>query len=486
MQLGEGTTMAMKNALKYTSLAIASLGFGVLTLPHVQSPVLADEKPSAVPVEANQAAPLQIQTSQASDTPVAEGDCKPASASGGAGDGATKIRRGDKVKLAFYESLQSQDDKWGADRKRIQPSSKSFQLRSELSNEYFVQDDGSISIPLLGVFSVDGRKSADVQRQLECSFESVFGRSGFVNVLSVVNQPIYIVGKVKNAGSYAFTAGMTVMHAVALAGGFDKAPIEAFQVAELAREANRLQMSLGRAMRMMARTSAVEAARTQGLPTVSTELAELAGKQRAAALVEQEFSTRQAEMQAVVADEASLMSAVESASAELNLKKAQLPLVEQAISMRRERVENLTRLAASGSIARPVLIQAQSELLDAEARRHESQVIINQANERLNRARRDIQTRHEQAAIAMKKDLAEAHTEAAVSAEESDSAANVINVMAKTELASAATLETEFLVIRRVGDRVVEIPCGATMLLEPGDLVQTQNALYGPGKSTSR
>lgn len=478
--------MATRKSLKYTSVAVVSLGLGILALPRQQTPVLADEASGAVPAEANPAAPLQA--SQIPDTPFPSKSCKTLGVANADGEvvDSTRIGRGDKVKLAFYELLKSQDDKWGVDRKHLQQPSKAFQLRTELSNEYTVQDDGTISIPLLGVFSVDGRKSAELQRQLECSFEAFFGGSGFVNVLSVAKQPIYIVGKVKNAGSYTFTPGMTVMHAVALAGGFDKSPMEPYRVAELAREANRLQMSLSRAMRMIARTSAVEAARTKSLPAVSTELAELAGKQKARALVDQEFMPRHAEMQAIVADEASLMSVVESASAELNLKKAQLPLVEQAITIRRERVENLAKLAASGTIGRPVLIQAQSELLDAEARRHESQVVINQANERLNRARQDIQFRHQQAAIAMQKDMADARTEAAVSAEESDAAADVIKVMAKTELATSDTLQTEFLVIRRVGDRVVQIPSGATTLLEPGDLVQTQSSASGFGKSPSQ
>jgi hypothetical protein len=57
--------------------------------------------------------------------------------------------------------------------------------------------------------------------------------------------------------------------------------------------------------------------------------------------------------------------------------------------------------------------------------------------------------------------------------------------MARTDLAPANP-ETEFLVIRRVGNRVMQTPCSATMLLEPGDLVQTQGSTNGSGKSPSR
>ena len=57
-----------------------------------------------------------------------------------------------------------------------------------------------------------------------------------MNIVDVARQPIYVVGKVKNSGSFDYTPGMTVLHAIALAGGFDKAPIEPWQVAELSRE----------------------------------------------------------------------------------------------------------------------------------------------------------------------------------------------------------------------------------------------------------
>ena len=123
------------------------------------------------------------------------------------------LRSGDRLKLAFYEILEPQDDKWGADKQRLQEPTKGIQLRAELSKEYVVRDDGTISIPILGSFALDGKRQSDVQAKLASAFETFLGRKGFVDIAEVARRPIYVVGKVKNSGSYEYTPGMTVLHA---------------------------------------------------------------------------------------------------------------------------------------------------------------------------------------------------------------------------------------------------------------------------------
>jgi protein involved in polysaccharide export with SLBB domain len=290
----------------------------------------------------------------------------------------------------------------------------------------------------------------------------------------VVNPPIYVIGQIKNAGSYDYTPGMTVLHAVALAGGFDKAPIEPWVVAELTREAERLQTALDRAMRMIARSTAIEAARTTGRPAIPAELANLAGQEKAKALVFNEFAPRRAEMQALAADEASMKGAVESASAERDLQKARLPILSQSIELRRERVANLNKLLNTGAIARPVVIQAQTELMEVQDRNQQTLNSLNLARDRYNQARQQLQARQDQAEVNAQKDASEARAEANIAAGESDAAANVLRAMARTRLSTPAALDTEFVIVRRQGDGVTQITAtGATMLL-PGDLVQAR------------
>jgi glycosyltransferase involved in cell wall biosynthesis/protein involved in polysaccharide export with SLBB domain len=481
---------AKSNKVKSTSLVALGLAAGFVMIcadgRSAYTPAMAAQESGSkrpVQVQADQAAPVAPVTTVpsyanaavASVTSPAQ-DCSQkdvADPTGASGKGVA-IGRGDKIKMSFYEVLPTQDGKWGGERQQLKEPAKAFQLRAELSAEYIVQDDGAVAIPMLGQFDAAGRRTGDFQRQVECAFDAFLGRKGFVNVLSVVNPPIYVIGQIKNAGSYDYTPGMTVLHAVALAGGFDKAPVEPWVVAELTRETERLQTALDRAMRMMARSTAIEAARTDGRPSVPAELANLAGKEKAKALVYNEFAPRRAEMQALASDEASMKGAVESASAEMELQKARLPILNQSIEMRKERVANLNKLMSSGTIARPVVIQAQTELMEVQDRNQQTLNSLNLARDRYNQARQQLQARQDQAEVNSQKDASEARAEATIAAGESDAAANVLRAMARTRLSTPAALDTEFVIVRRRGDGVAEFSATGTTVLQPGDLVQAR------------
>ena len=72
------------------------------------------------------------------------------------------------------------------------------QQRPELSGDYTVSDDGTITVPLLGSVKVAGLTSGEIQKALSESFGDILGRNGLVNILSVERSPIYVLGPVKN------------------------------------------------------------------------------------------------------------------------------------------------------------------------------------------------------------------------------------------------------------------------------------------------
>ena len=97
---------------------------------------------------------------------------------------------GDKLKLAFYERVDTEEDEWG----RVGSALRGFQQRPELSGEYEVQEDGTVALPLLGSFPVAARTAQEVQSMLAESFESLTGRKGWVTVLSLERPPVYVIG----------------------------------------------------------------------------------------------------------------------------------------------------------------------------------------------------------------------------------------------------------------------------------------------------
>lgn len=90
----------------------------------------------------------------------------------------------------------------------------------ELTGEYELDGGGVFSMPLIGTVPAD----ALTVRELEARIDGMLRGDYLVNPqisVEVLNyRPFYILGEVNEPGSYAYRAGMTVINAVALAGGY--------------------------------------------------------------------------------------------------------------------------------------------------------------------------------------------------------------------------------------------------------------------------
>jgi polysaccharide biosynthesis/export protein len=90
----------------------------------------------------------------------------------------------------------------------------------EMAGEFLVGDDGMIVFPLVGEVAVADASLGDVQKRLVEQLKDGFLTNPAVTVRIVELRPVYVVGDVRNPGSYSFRFGASVMSAVALAGGF--------------------------------------------------------------------------------------------------------------------------------------------------------------------------------------------------------------------------------------------------------------------------
>ena len=91
----------------------------------------------------------------------------------------------------------------------------------QLTNTFTVGADGEISFPLVGRMHASGATPDQFADELK----STLRKSGFLSQPSVsveVTQyrPISVLGEVNHPGQYPYQPGMTMLDAVALAGGF--------------------------------------------------------------------------------------------------------------------------------------------------------------------------------------------------------------------------------------------------------------------------
>jgi polysaccharide export outer membrane protein len=92
---------------------------------------------------------------------------------------------------------------------------------SDLSRTMPVRPDGRISLPLIGEIQAAGLSAVQLQEVIAHKLDSYVSRPEVsVVVQEIKSRSFNIVGRVMKAGKYDLTAPVTVLDAIALAGGF--------------------------------------------------------------------------------------------------------------------------------------------------------------------------------------------------------------------------------------------------------------------------
>jgi protein involved in polysaccharide export with SLBB domain len=89
-----------------------------------------------------------------------------------------------------------------------------------LSGEYVITGSGTLSFPLVGDVAAKGLTIPDFQDALRDRLADGYLKDPRVTVEVLTYRPFYILGEVNKPGEYAYTNGLTVMNAIATAGGF--------------------------------------------------------------------------------------------------------------------------------------------------------------------------------------------------------------------------------------------------------------------------
>ncbi len=89
-----------------------------------------------------------------------------------------------------------------------------------LSGEFSVNSEGQISFPLVGMIKAQGLTVGEFSDALTKQLDAHYFKDPHVVVDMVSTRPVYVLGEVNKAGQYPYQSGMTVLGAVATAGGF--------------------------------------------------------------------------------------------------------------------------------------------------------------------------------------------------------------------------------------------------------------------------
>ncbi len=378
------------------------------------------------------------------------------------------LRRGDKLQIVFYEKLDDADDKWKG---RAQAVPRGFHQRTELCGEYTVQDDGTISFPLLGRIDVANRTQDSLLETLGKSFDDLMERKGYVNIVGVEHQPIFVVGPVKTPGSFKFSPGMTVLHALALAGGLRQAEPEVWQNVENGREVERLQRSLERVKRLLARTSVLRDER-DAPASAQPKMVSLSGVRAVKEVKDEEWQRSLAAMKRTTQENA-LKMALSNAQADLTARMGRIAPLDTLLALRNDRLKTLAQLVERSTVAKPVYVQSQTDVADVQDRREQALIEIEAAKKRVADAERDLKRFQVDSAVEINQATATAEHDTLDAVADSEGILNVIKALSPRD-PSALGSTMKYEVVRRLDSGTVVLAMSDTSPLEPGDLVRVK------------
>ncbi len=125
------------------------------------------------------------------------------------------------VGLASPQGARAQDD--AAEEYRLGTGDR-LQIRTfgreDLSGAFEVRAPGTIAFPILGTLDVRQLTPTELEKRISERLVNDYRVSASVNVEITAYRPFYIVGDVMSPGKYPYVPGITVLQAVAIAGGY--------------------------------------------------------------------------------------------------------------------------------------------------------------------------------------------------------------------------------------------------------------------------
>jgi protein involved in polysaccharide export with SLBB domain len=384
------------------------------------------------------------------------------------------ITYGDRLKITFFESMGIGLNDGGAASEHVVAT---VFPRMDLSAEYAVDEGGTVNIPKLGQFMTANQSIPAIQSELAAAFSRTIGRTSDVHVAIVDRQPVYVLGAVRNAGTFKHTPGMIVLQALADAGGTDPGVADTSKAIESIRETERLRQAEGRYDRLMIKQARLVAQRESSdriaVPAnIKSRLSEAAPHDGLSALMAEAAVTLSVELKGYQQQLSLAQRQVEIARIEREAQGMRADQLKILLADKENRLHQLEEIAARGSVPNFKLTDVRADVSEVAVRQEDLRVAFAQAERRLveaEMARTKIEFDH---SVGLENELAATQQDIDDCAQAIASMRAVTLVLRNSlpQLANDGT--TSLRITRRGAGGLTVIPATDTTLLQPGDVVQ--------------
>ena len=91
---------------------------------------------------------------------------------------------------------------------------------TDLTGDYDVDGSGNVRMSLIGEVEAAGISLRDFEKRVKTALDNGYMKDAQVSVSVVNYRPFYIIGEVNKPGEYPYVNNMSVLNAIALAGGY--------------------------------------------------------------------------------------------------------------------------------------------------------------------------------------------------------------------------------------------------------------------------
>jgi protein involved in polysaccharide export with SLBB domain len=253
-----------------------------------------------------------------------------------------------------------------------------FQGYPDLTGEYRISPDGTISIPVIGRFNLVNKSAAQLEKILATKTGEIAGREVYVTVETAAYKPMFVTGLVKNPGSIQWFPGMTVLQALSLSGGIYRADsIAKSDPAHGLNALSRLKKALEdekRSIAVLARVRAEQ--RGSSVIEVPEHLVKVAGTKEAEQLIKAQTVLLESRKNSLAGQLASLERGRALASQELAGLKAQSVRLKELLTLRTDTRQKMQDLLAKGLVRTDRAVDEEIKVSELEEKSTNTAVAI--------------------------------------------------------------------------------------------------------------
>lgn len=340
----------------------------VLLMLHALMGALTSPGPAPIIGGATRTASQKSGANERADRPSVVAPAEAAMPSGaGAGGKGIRVAAADNV-AASATAVARLGDLGTAERLSIR-----FQGLPDLSGDYRIGSDNMVSIPVVGRIALEGLSAADLEKTLSQRTSSISGREAFVTVEIAEHKPVFVTGMVQKPGTAPWKPGMTVLHALTIAGSAAGARAEQQTGSTTSTmvspeiEQFRLRRSVLEQKRNLATMARLTSERNgSAIIELPEKLVFLVGPREAQALIDEQAALMLSRNQSVENQRAALERAIANARQELNALQLQQSNVRSQLDLRRSQKEKLEGLATKGWTRTDRVLDEQIRIIDLE------------------------------------------------------------------------------------------------------------------------